>query len=84
VYKRGQPHEVVTVGFASQRPAHQKALQNLHAYRASIVSKTRFIVPTDAHYYKIIEMLNNLKLQYLPRHVSVHAGPSSGSSPVLS
>ena len=26
-------------------------------HRASIVSKTLFIVPTDAHYYKIIEML---------------------------
>ena len=34
-------------------------------HRASIVSKTFFIVPTDAHYYKIIEMLKqftNLKL----------------------
>jgi hypothetical protein len=24
--------------------------------------KTLFVVPTDAHYYKIIEMLKNLKL----------------------
>jgi len=24
---------------------------------SSVVSKTLFIVPTDAHYYKIIEML---------------------------
>jgi len=26
-------------------------------HRASVVSKTLFIIPTDAHYYKIIEML---------------------------
>ena len=26
-------------------------------HRASIVSKTIFIVPNDAHYYKIVEML---------------------------
>ena len=31
-------------------------------HRASIVSKTLFIVPTDAHYYKIIEMLEQLKI----------------------
>jgi hypothetical protein len=28
----------------------------------SIVSKTLFIVPTDAHYYKIIEMLKQFKI----------------------
>ena len=31
-------------------------------HRASIVSKTLFIVPTDAHYYKIIEMLKQFKI----------------------
>ena len=30
--------------------------------RASIVLKTLFIVPTDAHYYKIIEMLKQFKI----------------------
>jgi hypothetical protein len=34
-------------------------------HRASIVSKTLFIVPTDAHYYKIIEMLNQYKITIL-------------------
>jgi len=28
-----------------------------YLHRASVVSKTLFIVPNDAHYYKIIEML---------------------------
>jgi hypothetical protein len=42
--------------------------------RTALILKTIFIVPTDAHYYKIIEMLNNLKLYHLLRHVSVHAG----------
>ena len=31
-------------------------------HSASIVSKTLFIVPTDAHYYKIIEMLKQFKI----------------------
>ena len=31
-------------------------------HRASIVSKTLFIVPTDARYYKIIEMLKQFKI----------------------
>jgi hypothetical protein len=31
-------------------------------HRASIVSKTLFIVPTDAYYYKIIEMLEQFKI----------------------
>jgi hypothetical protein len=33
-----------------------------------------FIVPTDAHYYKVVEKLKHLKLWHLLRHVSVHAG----------
>jgi hypothetical protein len=36
--------------------------------------KMLFIVPTDAHYYKIVEKLKHLKLGHLLRHVSVHAG----------
>jgi hypothetical protein len=36
--------------------------------------KILFIVPTDTHYYKILEMLKHLKLWHLLRHISVHAG----------
>ena len=31
-------------------------------HRASIVSKTLFIIPTDAHNYKVIEMLKTIKI----------------------
>ena len=31
-------------------------------HRTSIVSKTLFIVPTDTHYYKIIQMLKQFKI----------------------
>jgi hypothetical protein len=31
-------------------------------HRASIVTKILFIVPTDAHYYKITEMIKQLKI----------------------
>ena len=31
-------------------------------HRASIVSKTLFIIPTDAHNYKIIGMLKTIKI----------------------
>jgi hypothetical protein len=30
-------------------------------HRASIVSKTLFIIPTDAHYYKSVEKLKQFK-----------------------
>jgi hypothetical protein len=36
--------------------------------------KILFIIPPDAHYYKIVAMLKHLKLRHLLRHVSVHAG----------
>jgi hypothetical protein len=36
--------------------------------------KTLFIVPADAHYYKTIGMLKQLKFRQLLRHVSVHVG----------
>jgi len=32
-------------------------VQSSYLHRASAVSKTIFIVPTDVHYYKITEML---------------------------
>jgi hypothetical protein len=41
---------------------------------ASIVSKTLFIVPTDTHYYKIIEMLKQFKIIILAPTCFVHAG----------
>ena len=37
-------------------------------------SKHFFIIPTDAHNYKIIEILKQLKFRLSLRHVSVHAG----------
>jgi len=36
--------------------------------------KALFIVPTDAHNYKIIGILKQLKFQQLLQHVSVHTG----------
>ena len=36
--------------------------------------KNTLIVPTDAHYYKIIDMLKQFKIRILARHVSIHAG----------
>jgi len=38
------------------------------------VSKHFFVVPIDAHNYKIIRMLKQLKFRQLLRHVTVHAG----------
>ena len=38
-----------------------------YLHRASIVPKTLFIVPTDAHYYKIMEMLKQYKIIILAR-----------------
>ena len=35
--------------------------------------KALFIIPTDAHNYKITGMLKQLKFRQLLRHVSVHA-----------
>jgi hypothetical protein len=42
--------------------------------RASIEIKTLFIIPTDANYYKYVEILKQFKVITLARHVSVHAG----------
>ena len=43
-------------------------------YKHTEAIKMLLIVPTDAHYYKIVEMLKHLKLWHLLRQVSVHAG----------
>jgi hypothetical protein len=37
-------------------------------------TKALFIAPTDAHNYKFIGMLKQLKFRQLLRYVSVHAG----------
>ena len=53
--------------------------------RASKVSKTLFKVPTDSHYYKIIEMLKQFKNYNICYDMfRFTQEPSSGSSPVLS
>jgi hypothetical protein len=44
---------------------HSINFQSSCLHRASIVSKTLFIVPTDAHYYKIIELLKQFKITIL-------------------
>jgi hypothetical protein len=36
--------------------------------------KALFIIPTDAHYYKITGMLKQLQFRQLLRHVSVNTG----------
>jgi hypothetical protein len=46
------------------------------------IKQKHFIVPTDAHCYKIIEMLKQFKIITLPPTFTQE--PSSGSSPVLS
>ena len=59
--------------------------QSSYLHRASIVSKTLFIVPTDARYYKIIEMLRQYKNYNTCSDMFWFTQePSSGSSPVLS
>jgi hypothetical protein len=53
-------------------------------HRASIVSKTLFIIPTDAHYYKSVEMLKQFKnYNTCPDMFLLTQEPSSGSSSVL-
>jgi hypothetical protein len=47
-------------------------------------SKTLFIIPTDAHYYKFVEMLTQFKIyNTCPDMFRFMQEPSSGSSPVL-
>jgi hypothetical protein len=61
------------------------AVESSYFHRASIVSKTLFIVPTDAHCYKIIEMLKQYKnYNTCSDMFRFTQEPSSGSSPVLS
>ena len=61
------------------------SLLSSYLQRASIVSKTRFIVPTDAHYYKIIEMLKQYKnYNTCSDMFRFTQEPSSGNSLVLS
>ena len=46
----------------SIRSYHKYCHKSSCLHRASVVSKTLFIVPTDAHYYKIMEMLKQFKI----------------------
>jgi hypothetical protein len=43
-------------------------------HRASTVSKHFFIIPTDAHNYKLTGILKQLKFPQLLKHVSVQSG----------
>jgi hypothetical protein len=49
------------MGLTAGTAARDVNCQTSCLHRASIVSK-RFIVPTDAHYYKFIEMLKQFKI----------------------
>ena len=55
-------------------PSHKTGQHNLHVCTVHQQYKALFIIPTDAHNYKITEMLKQLKFPQLLRHVSVHAG----------
>ena len=48
--------------FGFMVPCGEYATVSSCLHRASIISKTLFIVPTDAHYYKIIEMSKQFKI----------------------
>jgi hypothetical protein len=39
--------------------------QSSYLHRALVVSKSPFIIPTDAHYYKSVEMLKQFKVTTL-------------------
>jgi hypothetical protein len=53
-------------------------------HRASIVSKTLLIIPTDVYYYKSVEMLKQFKSSNTcPDMFQFTQEPSSGSSLVL-
>jgi hypothetical protein len=41
-------------------------IRSSYLHRASIVSKTLFIIPADAQYYKSVDMLKRFKSQFLP------------------
>ena len=64
---------------------HQNSVDTSYLHRASKYQKSLFIVPTDAHYYKTIEMLKQCKNYNTCFHMfRFTQEPSSGSSPVLS
>jgi hypothetical protein len=53
-------------------------------HKLHCVSKTLFIIPTDVHYYKSVEMLKQFKsYNTCPGMFRFMQEPSSGSSPVL-
>jgi hypothetical protein len=61
-----------------EKPTVLELFEPLFMFASCISTiKNNFIVPNDAHYYKIVEMLKEftiLKLQYLLPNVSFHAG----------
>ena len=60
-------------------------MESLCLHRASVVSKTLLIIPNDAHYYKITEMLKTIKnYNTCSDMFRFTQEPSSGSSHVLS
>ena len=65
---------------------HLKYLKIIFMFAPCISSiKILFIVPTDAHYYKIVEMLKQFKNYHTCSDMfRFTQEPSSGSSPVLS
>ena len=80
---RATNHSYTLLKIGQTHKRNQAQSSCLH--RTSIVSKTLFIVPTDAHYYKIIEMLKQFKdYNTCSDMFRFTQEPSSGSSPVLS
>ena len=74
------------IGITEQfRKTQKEFRQSSCLHRASIVSKTLFIVLTDAHYYKIIEMLKQFlkNCNTCSDMFRYTQEPSSGNSPVL-
>jgi hypothetical protein len=57
---------------------------HLETVKQENLSKTLFIIPTYAHYYKSVEMLKQLEsYNTCPDMFRFTQEPSSGSSPVL-
>jgi hypothetical protein len=75
--------ELMTIVSEKLFPATRKQISSC-LHRASIVSKTLFIIPTDAHYYKSVEMLKQFKsYKTCPDMFRFTQKPLSGSSPEL-
>jgi hypothetical protein len=72
---RLQIHIDIALKLTDNRTYHsQRARRSVVGIIQNTYNQNAFIVPTDAHYYKIAERLKHLKLWHLLQHVSVHAG----------